>query len=337
MMEAVAQAFARLQQWIFEGAVLPVAEVLGLSGYAEQLFDGTELFLVGVLEIALLLVLVRPLELWRPVERWSDRRAVRTDVLYTLLHRLGLIPLAIFFLMRPLLDGFDGWLRLQGFVPPNLEDWVPALAASPVLAFFVYLVILDLAEYWRHRLQHRWAWWWSLHALHHSQREMTLWTDDRNHLLDDVIAKGWFAIVALAIGVPPGQFVMLVVATRLIESLSHANVRMSFGRIGDRILVSPRFHRVHHAIGSGHEGPARGCNFAQLFSFWDVLFGTAKFETEYPRTGIRDQLAGRDYGEGFWRQQWLGLVRLVRANPHGPGAHDVAVVDAPSGANRVSS
>jgi sterol desaturase/sphingolipid hydroxylase (fatty acid hydroxylase superfamily) len=199
---------------------------------------------------------------------------------------------------------------MQGFVPPNLEDWIPALAASPVLAFFVYLVILDLAEYWRHRLQHRWAWWWSLHALHHSQREMTLWTDDRNHLLDDVIAKGWFAIVALAIGVPPGQFVMLVVATRLIESLSHANVRMSFGAIGDRIVVSPLFHRVHHAIGSGHEGPARGCNFAQLFSFWDVLFGTADFAREYLPTGIRDQLAGRDYGEGFWRQQWLGLVRL---------------------------
>jgi sterol desaturase/sphingolipid hydroxylase (fatty acid hydroxylase superfamily) len=85
---------------------------------------------------------------------------------------------------------------------------------------------------------------------------------------------------------------------------------MSFGPVGDRILVSPLFHRVHHAIGSGHEGPARGCNFAQLFSFLDVLFGTAKFEKEYPRTGIRDQLAGRDYGEGFWRQQWLGLRRL---------------------------
>jgi hypothetical protein len=31
---------------------------------------------------------------------------------------------------------------------------------------------------------------------------------------------------------------------------------------------------------------------------------------------VRDQLpeeGGRDYGRGFWRQQWLGLIRLVGA------------------------
>jgi hypothetical protein len=33
-------------------------------------------------------------------------------------------------------------------------------------------------------------------------------------------------------------------------------------------------------------------------------------------TGIRDQLPppqgnAHDYGEGFWRQQWLGLRRMV--------------------------
>ena len=29
-------------------------------------------------------------------------------------------------------------------------------------------------------------------------------------------------------------------------------------------------------------------------------------------TGIRDQVeSNRDYGSGFWAQQWLGLKRLV--------------------------
>ena len=74
--------------------------------------------------------------------------------------------------------------------------------------------------------------------------------------------------------------------------------------------MSPRFHRVHHAIGFGHEGAARGCNFAVLFPVWDALFRTANWDDIYPPTGIRDQLDGRDYGSGFWRQQWLGLRRL---------------------------
>jgi len=105
----------------------------------------------------------------------------------------------------------------------------------------------------------------------------------------------------------------VVVVTRVVESLSHANLRLSFGPLGERLLVSPRFHRVHHAIGVGHEGAYRGVNFAVLFPVWDMLFGTADFRSAVEPTGIRDQLAGRDYGEGFLRQQWLGLVRLKRA------------------------
>ena len=108
-------------------------------------------------------------------------------------------------------------------------------------------------------------------------------------------------------------FVLVVIAARMMESLSHANLRLSFGAVGERVLVSPCFHRTHHGIGVGHEGTARGCNFAVLFPVWDVLLGTAHIAPEYPATGIRDQLTGRDYGRGFWRQQRLGLKRLAAA------------------------
>ena len=76
------------------------------------------------------------------------------------------------------------------------------------------------------------------------------------------------------------------------------------------MVVSPLFHRLHHAIGVGHTGPAKGCNFAAVLPLWDVLFGTANFKHEYLPTGIEDQLNGREYGEGFWRQQWLAFRRM---------------------------
>jgi sterol desaturase/sphingolipid hydroxylase (fatty acid hydroxylase superfamily) len=47
-----------------------------------------------------------------------------------------------------------------------------------------------------------------------------------------------------------------------------------------------------------------------LFPLWDMLFGSARFDDRFDPTGIRDQLQGRDYGRGFWAQQWLGLKRL---------------------------
>jgi sterol desaturase/sphingolipid hydroxylase (fatty acid hydroxylase superfamily) len=149
---------------------------------------------------------------------------------------------------------------------------------------------------------------------------MNLWSDNRNHLLDDLLRDIYLAVIALFIGVQPGQYVLLVAISRIIQSLQHANVRIHFGRIGERLLVSPRFHRSHHAIGIGHESHGRnslgGHNFAVLFPVWDILFGTAYFGSTFEATGVRDQLPppqgkGRDYGSGFWQQQWLGLKRMV--------------------------
>jgi hypothetical protein len=83
----------------------------------------------------------------------------------------------------------------------------------------IYLVVFDFVDYWMHRGQHRFNWWWSLHSLHHSQRQMTLWSDNRNHLLDDVLRDSLLVLLAQAIGVPPGQFVAVVAFTQLSESL----------------------------------------------------------------------------------------------------------------------
>lgn len=316
LMDALTGAYAAAHQWLFEAVVQPALFALGFASWTEPAFNATELFLIGVIEVSLLALVLSLLERWKPAEDWSadatSGRQIRVDVIYTLLGRLGVLPLLTFLLLLPVVDGVDGWLRMQGFIPPKLEDALPWLNEHPFASFLIYLVILDFVSYWLHRWQHRFEWWWALHALHHSQRRMTFWTDNRNHLLDDVLVAAVFALVALLIGVPPGQFVLIVVASRVVESLSHANIRTGFGW-AEHLLVSPRFHRVHHAVGLGHEGSTRGCNFAVLFPVWDRLFGTANFDPVYPATGIRDQETGRNYGEGFWSQQWLGLKRLVGA------------------------
>lgn len=301
-----------LQAFLFERAVQPVLYALGFMAYDEQAYQAVEYVIYAAIEIAVLYAVLRPLEAWRPVERWTDRREVRVDVLYTLLHRLGFVPFLLFVTLQPLLDRVDGEMRLHGLIPHNIDDLAHGVP-NPLLIFALYVVILDFGEYVRHRLQHRLHWWWSLHALHHSQRKLSFWSDDRRHFLDDVITDLWFAFVGLLIGVPPGQFLLIVIGMRMLESLAHANLRLSFGRLGERLLVGPRFHRVHHGIGVGHEGRYYGCNFATLLPLWDILFRTADFSPGFPATGIRNQLDGADYGDGFWRQQALGLRRLWHA------------------------
>ncbi len=309
-----------VQSWLFESWVLPALFHAGFVDYADEAYHATGEFVLSLLEIAFIYVLLRPLEALRPVERWSDRRAVRVDVLYTFLYRTGLLPLLFFVMLQPLLYPLETGLRAIGYLPPNLEELIPWLGSQPLAAFLAYALVIDFALYWLHRLQHRLDWWWALHAVHHSQRQLSLWADNRNHVLDGLLESLWLALVALAVGLPGNQFVLIVMLMRFIESLSHANVRLGFGWLGERLLVSPRYHRMHHGIGVGHEGTARGCNFATLFPLWDMLFGTADFTRTFPATGIRDQLAGADYGRGFLDQQLKALRRLWRSLAGAPAA-----------------
>jgi sterol desaturase/sphingolipid hydroxylase (fatty acid hydroxylase superfamily) len=318
--------FDQAQQALFEQIVQPVVFAAGGASLLEDAYSATGWVLVGLLQISVLLLVIAPLQRWRPIEVVRDRAAIRVDILYTLIHRLGLFRLSVFFLIDPLLSGVWGEFSLYGFSGWHLDtliaSWWPGVTDTVVAPFVVYVLMFDLFDYGFHRLEHRYDWWWALHAVHHSQQQMTMWTDSRNHLLDDLLRDIVLALLARLIGVPPGQFVAVVACTQLIENLSHANVRLSFGRIGERLIVSPSFHRTHHAIGFGHESDGKGTlgghNFAVLLPIWDILFGTASFKPVDGPTGIRDQLpqeGGRDYGRSFWAQQKLGLLRLIGRTP----------------------
>lgn len=39
-----------------------------------------------------------------------------------------------------------------------------------------------------------------------------------------------------------------------MQSVQHVNARLPYGWLLERVIVSPIFHRRHHAVGYGHEG-----------------------------------------------------------------------------------
>jgi len=295
--------------WLQEHLLIPALYACGLMNWEDVSYGWALFAMYGAAQVAVTFAVCLPLERWRPVERWPDAGAVWVDVAYTVLSRVGILPLVTYVLFYRAQVAVGGWMADRDLVPPTLEGTVPFLLGQPVLTFLLYAVILDFAEYWRHRLSHRFRWWWSLHALHHAQRQMTFWSDDRNHLLDDVLSFVWFGVIALAIGVPPLQFPLLVLLLRFLESLSHANVRLSFGWLGERMLVSPRFHRAHHGVLAAGQ---RSCNYGAVLPWWDMAFGSADFSRDYVRTG--DPSGEEALATGtYWQQQRAGLRRFIRS------------------------
>ncbi|MBC7637072.1 MAG: sterol desaturase family protein [Acetobacteraceae bacterium] len=294
--------------WVQESLLLPALYAAGLMEWEDIAFGWALFAVYGAVQVALTFAVCLPLERWRPVERWPDAAAVWVDVLYTFIARVGLLPLVTFVLFYRLQTALNGALTDQGWVPPTLERLIPVLFGHPILTFVLYVVILDFAEYWRHRLSHVFTWWYSLHALHHAQRQMTFWSDDRNHLIDDVIGFAFATAIALLIGIPPLQFPLLVLVLRFLESLSHANVRLRFGWLGERLLVSPRFHRAHHGVTAAG---LVSVNYGAVLPWWDMIFGTADFSREFVTTGDPTAEEALATG-GFFVQQWVGLRRMLR-------------------------
>jgi len=313
-MRALVDLWVSTQAWLFETLVSPLIYGLGLMEWYEPAFNAVEIVMLGVVQIAIIALGMRALEKRWPLEpEGPDDRLVGVDRIYTVLNKLGVIPLAIFVIAYSVTQEIEYQVRAMGFAPPRIENLVPWLKTHALASFLVYFALYDCAAYWVHRGQHRIGWWWALHSLHHSQRRVTVWSDDRNHLLDDLIVNVVLAIFSQLVGVQPDDYVLILMVGRLVESWSHANVDMSFGRVGEKLLVGPRFHRLHHALANPAEPHIQDHNYAPVLPVWDILFGTAVFDGKHRPTGVDDPAVDADNGRGWLGQQVYVMGRFIAA------------------------
>lgn len=310
---SITSAYASTQEFLFANVAGPILYQFDLMSLAEDVFDGIDWFLFGCIQIVLIMVILRTWERFFPAEvqvRFS--KSSKADVFYTLLHRLGIFQGLIFLTLSGFFFQIDSVLHDFRFGRLNVESWWPPVTSIPLVSFCIYFVLLDFVEYWYHRASHVFNWWWQLHALHHSQTVMTAWSDDRNHVLDSILHAVVSAFFALLFGVSPGQFILLVVLSQFIQSWQHANLRIHLG-VFKYLLVSPMYHRMHHAVGYGHEAQGKpgvlgGCNFGVLFPWWDMMFKTVIFPKEVHPTGVKDLTISSNVIE----QQWQGFIHSMR-------------------------
>lgn len=262
----------------------------------------------GVLQVGLSYLICTPLEKRRPLLQWRERQPMASDITYTFIVRIILFPLVAYFEYAAARALVDVWLTARGLPVPSFVETFPRIAGVPLPGFIAGFIVLDFVDYWRHRLSHRFGWWYGLHSLHHAELQMTFWSDDRSHLVEDIITYVWLMVVAIAIGMPALQFPFVILGFRFFGSIAHANTKVGYGVLGERLLISPQFHRAHHC-------PAicgrRSCNFGTVFPWWDMLFGTANFSHAARETG--DPGADPILATGnWWQQHAAGIRRMVQ-------------------------
>jgi sterol desaturase/sphingolipid hydroxylase (fatty acid hydroxylase superfamily) len=312
-MQALVALWERTEDAFASGLLAPFFSSIGIAKYMGDPAEIAQFLMVNAIQIAIIGLLFRPLETILPQERWESRNLTRIDLFYTLLKEFGLVPLFTFVLLLPASNWLGEKLGLSVGDTTLIEDWLPWISDKPVLLFALYFAIFDLTQYVIHRLQHALPWWWALHSLHHSQRQVNCWTDDRNHMLDDVLEAVFLGIVGLIVGVPAGQYAVLILMGRLIENFSHANVRIRFGPVIDKLLVDPLVHRLHHMRADPRDAVNYNCNFALVLPIWEIAFRTALYGEEPRPCGVDDPDIDADNERSWAGQQIAGFQRFCRA------------------------
>ncbi len=150
------------------------------------------------------------------------------------------------------------------------------------------VIAFDLWDYWMHRANHQIAFLWRFHRAHHSDMEIDVTTSARFHVGELILSGVSKGLMILFWGPSLWGLMAFEILLNGASQFHHGNLRIPFGiqdRI-ERIVVTPRMHRCHHAL---HPG-CYDRNFATILSLWDRIFRSyhwAEDASELTLIGLR--------------------------------------------------
>jgi sterol desaturase/sphingolipid hydroxylase (fatty acid hydroxylase superfamily) len=164
------------------------------------------------------------------------------------------------------------------------------------------LAVYSLTVYLIHIIEHKTAWLWRLHRVHHLDTQLDVSTSQRHHPLELIVNVLILVVVTIVFGLSSSVVLVYESMNAIIDFFSHANVRLpeSVDRIVRWMFVTPNMHSLHH---SSHQ-PETDSNYGGVFTLWDRLFGTYRAEPTWGYGKLQIGLKEiRD--DRAWKFSWL--------------------------------
>lgn len=241
-----------------------------------------------LLDLLLMTLIFIPIELFFPKnkEQTKFHEEWRTDLVYFVISHLFIQFFGIITQKPAIL--FFGWMGLD-----SLHQWIQHLPFA--LALFIAFFSTDVFQYWAHRIFHNHVYLWRFHSVHHSTKNMDWLAGSRTHFVDIFFTRAMTFVPLYVLGFSTTVFNVYIIFIAIHAVLIHANTRINFGPL-KYIFTTPQYHHWHHC-----EDPKYyGHNFASIFPFIDMIFGTYYLPgNKWPEgTGVHESL----YPKGFIKQ-----------------------------------
>lgn len=205
----------------------------------------------------------------------SIKPMVRFD--YNKWHHAGI---NIFFTITTIIVNF-----VLAFMLLQAADWVSKnnfgiLALLPDMNIYLYTIIgvllLDfIGAYLVHLVEHKTAFLWRFHLIHHTDTWIDTTSANRHHPGESVIRFAFTALGVLVIGSPMWMVFLYQSLSVVFAQFSHANIALprKLDKLLSYVFVTPDMHKVHHH----YLLPHTDSNYGNIFSVWDRLFGTYSY------------------------------------------------------------
>lgn len=149
----------------------------------------------------------------------------------------------------------------------------------PHYAQIILLVFCaDGLEYGLHRLTHTVSWLWPLHIVHHTPERLHIFKAGRHHFAYFVVRHLVVLSPFLFLGAPAAVVLWYPLAIIILGPIAHANLALRVPPWLHKIILTPDVHRLHHSL----DLKQGNSNYALVFPFWDIVFGTFCDPTKEP-------------------------------------------------------
>jgi sterol desaturase/sphingolipid hydroxylase (fatty acid hydroxylase superfamily) len=182
-----------------------------------------------------------------------------------------------------ILTNIPGQLLL-GFAFVKIIEWTTqhqfgflyhlTIGKNSLLLFIASFVFLDLGEYVYHVTMHKVKRLWMFHIVHHSDPVVDVSTTLREHPGENFIRLSFTLLWVFISGTVFWALMLRQVIQVFTTFFAHMNYRLpeKVDSVIGLVFITPNLHQVHHH----YKQPYTDCNYGDVFSFWDRLFGTFK-------------------------------------------------------------
>jgi sterol desaturase/sphingolipid hydroxylase (fatty acid hydroxylase superfamily) len=121
---------------------------------------------------------------------------------------------------------------------------------------------------------HKVGFLWKFHLVHHSDLQVDVSTTVREHPGETCVRTCFLMLWVFLLGPGIGILMIRQVFQTFFNILSHAAFRLpgKLNNVVGLLFITSNLHHVHHH----YQLPYTNCNYGDVLSIWDRLFGTHK-------------------------------------------------------------